>query len=669
MKMRYFFIPILLLLAVSVMAQPGTSTLTAGTRLTEGQRLVSANKNYYLTMQADGNLCIYTATNAFVWCSMVNKGKGSYLALQADGNLVVYDGKNQPVWDSKTQSYFDPKYATAEWKPVRAVLENDGTLGLYSASNKKVWSNTAASTAKVITQPEGFSGPVVKKQVKIVLPFAKTAGNVEVEITPDGRVIYQSDMELGTVESLQDPQAEVENSRRWPNSVIPYILPANHKRRDVILKGIAEMNAKTNICLVPRTTEKDYVEFISKNGNWSVLGRKGGRQEISIENESLGTVCHEILHCLGFYHTQSREDRDKFVSINFGNIEGGKESNFQKESDKASNLGNYDFASVLHYSAKAFAKNKSINTISLIKAKGGEDAIMGQRTGLSPGDIANVAIIYAKGPCKPGYVAPKPGAAKPATTAPATTATKPATGTPGRVAPPAPTTPVRVAPPATTTTTPGRTAKKAEPLVDGKKVIPIPVYKPGTEKFIDLIFDEKGIGNENVGAKWLISGQSAEDPKQAVDGHKTNNWSEEARICRSGEELTPGLHIELAQVAYVEYIEIWNSSDASSLKGRNFYITTGAEIVRMRVTPEPLIEPGKGGFLGSGGIFGDGLKLAKREAMGPYAWPVNKDRFIIPIKSNVKVITISLQKNGLDMTPITMEEVVIIGKKLEPRKR
>ena len=39
---------------------------------------------------------------------------------------------------------------------------------------------------------------------------------------------------------------------------------------------------------------------------------------------------HEILHALGFYHEQSRLDRDDFVQIRFENIRSGLENNFQK---------------------------------------------------------------------------------------------------------------------------------------------------------------------------------------------------------------------------------------------------------------------------------------------------------------------------------------------------
>ncbi len=386
----------------SAMAQQGTNTLSIGQKLTEGQRLISANKVYYLAMQADGNLCLKkTNGDEFVWCSMVYLGSGHYLTLQADGNLVVYNKDNKSVWNSMTQAFYDPKFGTADNKPVRAVLEDNGTLNLYSATNKKVWDNNYTGEQPTVPPTEGFVGVSAKKQMKVLLPNAKTPKDAVVQITNTGQVFYDGDINLGTLDKVSQQAADPSaRDAKWPNSTIPYVLSSSHPRYEVIKKGIEEMNKKTNICLVPRTDQVDYVEFVSKGGNWSDLGRVGGRQEISIINKVVGTVCHELMHALGFYHTQSREDRDNYVNIYMSNVQKGFESNFQKESDKASNLGVYDYGSCMHYHAKSFAIDNKINTISLKNAKGDEDKIMGQRDSMSHMDIINISEVYSVCPSK-----------------------------------------------------------------------------------------------------------------------------------------------------------------------------------------------------------------------------------------------------------------------------
>ena len=417
--LQFLFVSVL---SSSAFAQAGTNTIDAGAKLLEGQRLISANKSYYLTMQADGNLCVYSSSNQFVWCSMIYFGKGSYVSMQADGNLVVYDGKNNPVWNTMTQAFYDSKYATAEWKAVRAVLEDNGTLSLYTAANKKVWSSNDNPAPPVVSPGVGFTGPVVKKDLRIILPGSSKAAETTVEINNRGEVFYHGDMKLGTVESLTKEAAappKPEDSFKWPNSTVYYILPTNHLRKDIIQKGIEYLNNHTTICMVPRTTQTDYVEFITRNGNWANIGRIGGKQEISVENTDIGTVVHEVMHALGFDHTQCRQDRDNYVTIDFGNIESGQEHNFKKSEATHSNLGVYDFTSCMHYHAYGFAKTKGTKTMF---RKDGTDDKMGQDDGLSATDVSNIALVYPKCPSKPS-VKPLPTT----TTTPTTPTTNPAT--------------------------------------------------------------------------------------------------------------------------------------------------------------------------------------------------------------------------------------------------
>jgi hypothetical protein len=108
----------------------------------------------------------------------------------------------------------------------------------------------------------------------------------------------------------------------------------------------------------------DYI-FIKKgtnNGCSSPVGRQGGRQEMQLQSPgcmSEGTIMHEMIHALGFHHTQCRPDRDDYVTINFNNVESGKEHNFNKlSSQQWSTFGvAYDQRSIMHYGARDFSKN------------------------------------------------------------------------------------------------------------------------------------------------------------------------------------------------------------------------------------------------------------------------------------------------------------------------
>ena len=56
-----------------------------------------------------------------------------------------------------------------------------------------------------------------------------------------------------------------------------------------------------------------------------MVGRIRGRQQLSLGNGCVytGTIIHEFLHAIGFYHEQSRPDRDQYVRVIRENIQGG----------------------------------------------------------------------------------------------------------------------------------------------------------------------------------------------------------------------------------------------------------------------------------------------------------------------------------------------------------
>lgn len=73
----------------------------------------------------------------------------------------------------------------------------------------------------------------------------------------------------------------------------------------------------------------------------------------------IGTIIHEFLHSLGFYHMHSATERDEFVRIAWENIQVGTESNFNTyPATRISNFGElYDTGSVMHYNAFSATRN------------------------------------------------------------------------------------------------------------------------------------------------------------------------------------------------------------------------------------------------------------------------------------------------------------------------
>ena len=115
-----------------------------------------------------------------------------------------------------------------------------------------------------------------------------------------------------------------------------------------------------------------------------------------------GIALHEIGHALGLIHQQSREDRDTFVTIGWGNVLESAKNNFLKiYSDSAfdtvvSKLP-YDYTSVMHYSSCEFSKARSDSPCgqTITAASASMASEMGQRDHLSDLDIQTINSMYA----------------------------------------------------------------------------------------------------------------------------------------------------------------------------------------------------------------------------------------------------------------------------------
>ncbi|CBY24203.1 unnamed protein product [Oikopleura dioica] len=94
-------------------------------------------------------------------------------------------------------------------------------------------------------------------------------------------------------------------------------------------------------------------------GCWSFVGHvANGAQDLNLGPDCLikGTIQHEFLHALGFYHEHTRADRDDFVKVFPENIIDEYEINYDKLPWSLwANVGSpYDIASVMHYGSTFF---------------------------------------------------------------------------------------------------------------------------------------------------------------------------------------------------------------------------------------------------------------------------------------------------------------------------
>ena len=190
-------------------------------------------------------------------------------------------------------------------------------------------------------------------------------------------------------------QSEVD--LRWTTRVggvvqVPYAFAGQHDASDVavIEKALKALGDRSRVLkFVPRSSEGDYIIVENGSGCSSYVGKIGGPQPVTLSSFGCvthGIVQHEFLHALGFYHEQSRPDRDEYVKINEENIDPTMMDNFYKMTASDSLGSPYDYDSVLHYAKDDFSINGK-DTITAPQA-------IGQRIEANDEDIRQVILLY-----------------------------------------------------------------------------------------------------------------------------------------------------------------------------------------------------------------------------------------------------------------------------------
>ncbi|PAV64158.1 hypothetical protein WR25_01495 [Diploscapter pachys] len=187
--------------------------------------------------------------------------------------------------------------------------------------------------------------------------------------------------------------------RKWPQNTINYYFHnVTDKTKQAVAAGLKMIQQQTCINFVESSTAANRIRIIDADGCWSLVGMKGGEQDLSLQSDGCdlqGTAAHEFMHAIGYQHEQSRYDRDEYITVDLTNVEPDSAYNFDKETDETTvNYISYDYGSVMQYGADSFSTN---GQISMVSKNAEYQRTMGSSI-VAYSDIRNINMYYS---CKP----------------------------------------------------------------------------------------------------------------------------------------------------------------------------------------------------------------------------------------------------------------------------
>jgi astacin len=230
-------------------------------------------------------------------------------------------------------------------------------------------------------------------------------GNIYPEdaVIIDDSIVVMGDIIAGRVEDLeayrsQSKPLKIPPTKLWPNGKIPLKIDSKFKDFKDLQSAIKEIESKTNIRFPKRTDQPNYVYI--KPGNFhcsSQVGMAGGEQWIQLSTKcSKGEILHELMHTIGFFHEQSRPDRDDYIQVVWENIEEKYHLQFKKIlrwRHEGKSPFPFSFKTIMLYDSKVFSQVKG--DYSMVTSEG--DPFEVERGFLLEDDIKRINRLYPKG--------------------------------------------------------------------------------------------------------------------------------------------------------------------------------------------------------------------------------------------------------------------------------
>jgi hypothetical protein len=106
-----------------------SAMLKSGDAMAPGQEIKSANGEYSLRLQLDGNLVLLNAARRPIWDTGTAPNPGATVHMQGDGNLTVRSAVgNKPLWSSGTHH-----------KGATAHVQDDANFTIRTPAGEVLW--------------------------------------------------------------------------------------------------------------------------------------------------------------------------------------------------------------------------------------------------------------------------------------------------------------------------------------------------------------------------------------------------------------------------------------------------------------------------------------------------------------------------------------------------
>jgi hypothetical protein len=312
---------------------------------------------------------------------------------------------------------FDPRLEVnrLQYAPIngRVIIEGDIDLGSPDEVQKSFTAYTATWAGDALKLKD-VRAELTDEQQKLLGRVAKDGAAANLKEAGEALNLLENLQRKADQREFRQHSATIRagryNEYRWPGGVIPYEIDPRYRTPDLVRKAIDHWHAKTNhIRFVPRNEQNkgrynNWVRFVPSGSCRSLVGKRPdrGEQQINLAPGcGLPQIIHEMGHCVGLFHEQSRNDRDKYLRVRLNNVEEDMKYNFDLIRLRGEDVGEFDFKSIMLYPAKAFSAN---GKATMVRRDDENDVDFGIATGslggvtaeLSKGDVEGVRHMYPK---------------------------------------------------------------------------------------------------------------------------------------------------------------------------------------------------------------------------------------------------------------------------------